>query len=70
LEVRRKGWEVYRQIKDAAQGDPDIEIITNLTGASSVEFNAFQHLSDVVAQNSIREGFGLVVSEAERGGRN
>jgi len=32
--------------------------------ARNVEVNAFQRLSDVVIQKSIREGFGLVVSEA------
>jgi trehalose synthase len=34
-----------------------------LTGVSNVEVNAFQRHSDVVIQKSIREGFGLVVSE-------
>ncbi|MER3486871.1 MAG: glycosyl transferase family 1, partial [Chloroflexota bacterium] len=34
-----------------------------LTGISSVEVNAFQHCADVAIQKSIREGFGLVVSE-------
>ena len=58
-----EGWEVYRQIKEAALEDPDIDIFTNLTGVSNVEVNAFQHLSDVCVQKSIREGFGLVVSE-------
>jgi trehalose synthase len=58
-----EGWEVYRQIKEAAREDPDIDIFTNLTGVSNVEVNAFQRLSDVCVQKSIREGFGLVVSE-------
>jgi trehalose synthase len=58
-----EGWEVYRQIKDAAREDPDIDIFTNLTGVSNVEVNAFQRSSDVCVQKSIREGFGLVVSE-------
>jgi trehalose synthase len=58
-----EGWEVYRQIKDAARKDPDIDIFTNLTGVSNVEVNAFQRFSDVCVQKSIREGFGLVVSE-------
>jgi trehalose synthase len=58
-----EGWEVYRQIKDAAREDPDIDIFTNLTGVSNVEVNAFQRVSDVCIQKSIREGFGLVVSE-------
>jgi trehalose synthase len=58
-----EGWEVYRQIKEAASEDPDIDIFTNLTGVSNVEVNAFQRFSDVCVQKSIREGFGLVVSE-------
>ena len=58
-----EGWEVYRQIKEAASEDPDIDIFTNLTGVSNVEVNAFQRTSDVCVQKSIREGFGLVVSE-------
>lgn len=58
-----EGWEIYREIKEAAREDPDIDIFTNLTGVSNVEVNAFQRLSDVCVQKSIREGFGLVVSE-------
>jgi trehalose synthase len=58
-----EGWEVYRQIKEAAREDSDIDIFTNLTGVSNVEVNAFQRFSDVCVQKSIREGFGLVVSE-------
>jgi trehalose synthase len=58
-----EGWEVYRQIKDATREGPDIDIFTNLTGVSNVEVNAFQRFSDVCIQKSIREGFGLVVSE-------
>ena len=33
------------------------------TGVGNIEVNAFQRLSQVVIQKSIREGFGLVVSE-------
>jgi trehalose synthase len=58
-----EGWGVYRQIKDASRSDPDVDIFTNLTGVGNVEVNAFQRLSDVCVQKSIREGFGLVVSE-------
>ena len=58
-----EGWEVYRQIKEAAREDPDIDIFTNLTGVGNVEVNAFQRLSEVCVQKSTREGFGLVVSE-------
>ena len=41
-----------------------IHIYTNLTGVGNVEVNAFQRLSEVIVQKSIREGFGLVVSES------
>ncbi len=59
-----EGWELYGQLTDVAENDPLVHIYTNLTGASNVEVNAFQRLSDVVVQKSIREGFGLVVSES------
>ncbi len=39
-------------------------LFTNLTEVGNVEVNAFQRLSDVVVQKSLREGSGLVVSEA------
>jgi trehalose synthase len=58
-----EGWEIYRQIREAAKNDVQIHLFTNLTGVGNVEINAFQRLSDVVIQKSIREGFGLVVSE-------
>lgn len=59
-----EGWEVYRQIREEARSDPLIHVFSNLTGVSNVEVNAFQRLSNVVVQKSVREGFGLVVSEA------
>lgn len=59
-----EGWEIYHGIQEAAKTDPHIHLFTNLTGVGNVEVNAFQRLSDVVIQKSIREGFGLVVSEA------
>lgn len=59
-----EGWEVYRQVVAASRADPLIHVFTNLTGVGNVEVNAFQRLSNVVVQKSIREGFGLVVSEA------
>jgi trehalose synthase len=59
-----EGWDVYRQIRDAAVGDPAIHLFTNLTGVGNIEVNAFQRLSRAVVQKSLREGFGLVVAEA------
>ena len=59
-----EGWEVYQRIEAEARRDPGIHVFTNLTGVGNIEVNAFQRLSRVVVQKSIREGFGLVVSEA------
>ena len=59
-----EGWDVYRSIRDVAHHDPAIHLFTNLTGVGNIEVNALQRCADVVIQKSIREGFGLVVSEA------
>lgn len=59
-----EGWEIYRSIRNVARGDPDIHVFTNVTGVGNIEVNALQRCADVVIQKSIREGFGLVVSEA------
>jgi trehalose synthase len=59
-----EGWEVYRTIQEEVAGDPAIHLFTNLNGVGAHEVNAFQRVADVVVQKSIREGFGLVVSEA------
>ena len=59
-----EGWEVYAQVSEHAAEDPLIHLYTNLTGVGNVEVNAFQRLSEVIVQKSIREGFGLVVSES------
>jgi|SRR6267378_1437830 len=59
-----EGWDIYHKIIDEVRRDPDIHVFTNLIGVGNVEVNAFQRLSRVVIQKSIREGFGLVVSEA------
>lgn len=58
-----EGWQVYRTIRTECEGDPRIHVFTNLVGVGNIEVNALQALSDVVVQKSIREGFGLVVSE-------
>jgi trehalose synthase len=58
-----EGWRIYASIMKEVQSDPGIHVLTNLVGVGNVEVNAFQRLSGVVIQKSIREGFGLVVSE-------
>jgi trehalose synthase len=57
-------WEIYSKLIDIERKDPDLHVFTNLTGVSSIEVNAFQRLSKAIVQKSIKEGFGLVVSEA------
>jgi trehalose synthase len=59
-----EGWDYYNQTVAYARGDPDIYILSNLNNVGSVEVNAFQVHSAAVIQKSIREGFGLTVSEA------
>ena len=59
-----EGWEYWNQTVAYADGDPDIFILSNLNNVGSVEVNAFQVHSAAVIQKSIREGFGLTVSEA------
>jgi trehalose synthase len=59
-----EGWDFYNQTVAYAQADPDIYILSNLNNVGSVEVNAFQVCSAAVIQKSIREGFGLTVSEA------
>ncbi len=59
-----QGWDIYDEIQDATRDDPDIHVFTNLTGVGNIEVNAFQRRAQVVIQKSVREGFGLVVSES------
>jgi trehalose synthase len=59
-----EGWDYYNQTVAYAQGDPDIYILSNLNNIGGVEVNAFQVHADAVIQKSIREGFGLTVTEA------
>jgi trehalose synthase len=59
-----EGWDILHAMQEAARGDESVHILTNLTGVGSMEVNAFQRAADVVIQKSLREGFGLVVSEA------
>jgi trehalose synthase len=59
-----EGWDYYNRTVAYADNDPDIYILSNLNNVGSVEVNAFQVASAAVIQKSIREGFGLTVSEA------
>jgi len=54
---------VLDEVRTEAKRDPDIHILL-LPPTSSLEINALQRASTLILQKSIREGFGLTVSEA------
>ena len=60
--------EVLRRVQEASKGDAEIHALM-LPANSDIEINAIQRASAVVIQKSIREGFGLTVSEALWKGR-
>ncbi|MDA8388918.1 MAG: glycosyltransferase [Nitrospiraceae bacterium] len=58
-----EGEAVLAEVQNFADGDPDIRILL-LPPFSDKEINALQRLATVILQKSVREGFGLTVSEA------
>ncbi|MHB8280067.1 MAG: glycosyltransferase [Candidatus Humimicrobiaceae bacterium] len=58
-----EGMEVFEEVKKVAGSDEDIKLLM-LPQNSNLEINALQRTADVVIQNSSKEGFGLVVTEA------
>ena len=64
-----EGWDFFNSTVAHADGDPDIHILNNFNNVGAIEVNAFQSHADVLVQKSIREGFGLTVSEAIWKGR-
>ena len=58
-----EGAVVLEEVKAAADNDPDI-IILDLPPWCAVEINAIQRASTIVVQKSLKEGFGLTVTEA------
>jgi trehalose synthase len=58
-----EGAIVLQEVMDAAGEDPDV-IILNLPPWSALEINALQRASTIVVQKSLKEGFGLTVTEA------
>ena len=59
-----EGWVYFEKAIRYAGQDRDIHFLTNLIGVGPLEVNAFQRAATVVLQMSIREGFGLAVTEA------
>ncbi|MCU0641360.1 MAG: glycosyltransferase [Candidatus Margulisbacteria bacterium] len=58
-----EGVQVLNEVTEAAKGDPDIHILA-LPPFADLEVNALQRAATVVLQKSLREGFGLTVTEA------
>src|SRR5579864_4203862 len=58
-----EGAAVLQEVKEAAGNDADI-IILDLPPWCALEINAIQRASTVIVQKSIKEGFGLTVTEA------
>ena len=58
-----EGAAVLKEVKEAVGNDPDI-IILDLPPWCALQINALQRASTIIVQKSIREGFGLTVTEA------
>jgi trehalose synthase len=58
-----EGAEVLSEVREYASGDADIHILL-LPPFSDREINALQRAATIVLQKSLKEGFGLTVSEA------
>ncbi len=58
-----EGGQVLAEVREYGKGDPDLRILL-LPPFSDKDINALQRAADVILQKSLREGFGLTVSEA------
>jgi trehalose synthase len=60
-----KAMEILKDIQERAGADPDIHLLYDPDVITHPIVSAFQHFSSVILQRSIREGFGLTVTEAK-----
>lgn len=58
-----ESYRVWEEVETERSGDRDIHLLSNIHQVGNVQINAFQREADVVVQKSLREGFGLTVSE-------
>jgi trehalose synthase len=58
-----EGHQVLAECREKAAGDKDIHVL-ELAPDAHLEINALQRASTVIVQKSLREGFGLTVTEA------
>ncbi|RXE56235.1 glycosyl transferase family 1 [Methanoculleus taiwanensis] len=64
-----EGWMIYRQVEEAAGDLIESGDLILLTAEDHLLVNALQRVSVVVLQKSLKEGFGLTVTEALWKGR-
>jgi trehalose synthase len=64
-----EGFHYWELANEARAGDPNVHLLSNIQQVGNVQINAFQRAADVVLQKSLREGFGLTVSEGLWKGR-
>lgn len=57
-----EGMQVLNEVKERSSKDKDIHVL--LLPQNDIEVNALQRASTVIIQKSLKEGFGLTVSEA------
>ncbi|MCM8819473.1 MAG: glycosyltransferase [Candidatus Omnitrophica bacterium] len=57
-----EGLKVFEEVKEKAKQDKDIHIL--LLPHNDIEVNALQRASTIIIQKSLKEGFGLTVTEA------
>jgi len=55
--------EVLAEVRERAGNNPDIHVLL-IPPDSNIEINALQRASTIIVQKSLREGFGLTVTEA------
>ena len=58
-----EGHQVLAECREKAAGNPDVHVI-ELPPDAHLDINALQRASTVIIQKSLREGFGLTVTEA------
>lgn len=59
-----EGWIWFERSARHASEDPDIHFLTDVRGVGALEVNVLQRETDVAIAKSLREGFGLTVSES------
>ncbi len=58
-----EGWLLYDRLLRHVGEDFDVKVLTNFNGVGAYEVNAFQRGAFLILQKSIKEGFGLTVTE-------